>query len=153
MTIEREDELELIIAVCDRCGARLPLDIDFDAPDDKLAAELVDCGWAHDKPDKHRFAGDNFGNGGHVQIYARDFCQDCQDDEPAPKPLIVGGRHHPPRFIVDAFANDPCDEWARERVWRALGLSPMCGHPGGGPECQYCNGGFPFGRTDQRWRR
>lgn len=148
MTVERE-EPELVIAVCDGCGERRILDLDQDAPKEEIGEALLAIGWVQRAPERQRFVG-NFDRG-HVVTYAQDFCADCQSDEPKPAPLIVPGRayRHGP---IDAFANDPIDEWPRAAIWAALGLNPMCGHPKPHP-CAHCEAGFPLGRTDQRWRR
>lgn len=148
MTIEREADLEIAIAVCDECGERQPLDVD---PDDAeaITAELVNCGWQQGKPDKARFA---TGLGlRYTETYARDLCGDCQDAAPGPKPVMRAG-HRPVAVVRDAFANDPIDQWPAHLVFAALGLNRLCGHPSVGVECSYCQQGYGVGRTTGRLR-
>ena len=148
MTVERE-EPELLVAVCDGCGDRRILDLDQHAHKDEIADALLAIGWEHGKPERQRFP-TSLGLG-HTEIYPQDFCAICQSDEPKPEPRMVPGRARP-HGPIDAFANDPIDEWPRAAIWRALGLNPMCGHPKPHP-CPHCAAGFPIGRTDQRWHR
>lgn len=49
--------------------------------------------------------------------------------------------------------NDPCDEWPRDLIFKAVGLRGSCGHPKGRSECSYCVAGYPIGSTRPAWRR
>lgn len=147
MTVEREP---YPAATCDKCGDRLLLDLEPDAEEREIQAALAEAGWIRGKPEKQAFPTFLARN---VQVYENDLCGDCQSDDPAPRPKFVS---RPPRpRVADPLANDPCDEWPRSAIFKAVGLRPDCGHPPSSPpeKCGYCERGFPIGRTDAWWRR
>jgi hypothetical protein len=152
MTVERE-EPGVFVAVCDRCGERLPLDLDPEASDEEAREEMRLCGWVSGKPERQRFEG-CFSSGSYVESYADDLCHDCRDGEPGPRPKFDSGRRVRPH-TVDAFDNDPCDEWPRAVVFAAVGLRPGCGHPKGPfpAECDYCRDGYSIGSLSPYWKR
>lgn len=149
MTIARE-EPGVVTAICEGCGDRRVLDDEpFGADDRAVNAQLATLGWKRNKPDRVSF--DVSSAYGKMTIsYDQDFCPDCQTAEPKPHPRFLSCRVA--RLAVAPLANDPVDEWPRAKVWEALGLNPMCGHPGTYP-CSWCDFDYPIGRTDARARR
>lgn len=143
MSIDREERL--IVAVCDCCGLRRALDLAPDATDEEISEELAMAGWQQLKPERHRFAGYGIGKAKTV-IYPQDFCFDCDPDEPRSIPINSRLRLRSAK-VADAFANDPCDEWPRAKVWEMLNLRADCGHPRAATwgTCGYCEAGYPIG--------
>lgn len=130
---------------------RVTLDLDPEADDRDVAAELRALGWRREAPDRQKFG---HGYGATVVVYFHDLCGDCQGDEPRPHPRFGSGRVCQ-AATVGAFANDPCDEWPRTAIFVAAGLRPDCGHPKGDKfgSCAHCAAGHPIGHTTSWWRR
>lgn len=147
MTIDRVEPTALV-AVCDKCGDRHILDLDRDADDETISAELTYQGWKHRKPERKRFA---HASPTYTEVYEQDFCADCRTGERGPKPRMKGlPRGWTPSVGI---VNDPCDEWPRASIFKALGLHPMCGHPTRDIDCEFCHAGHPIGRIVPFWRR
>ncbi len=145
MTIDRS-EPGVLTVVCDHCGERHMLELGDDATNDEIAEELHLMSWEHRPPERVKF------NDGLskpiIGIFEQDFCDDCTDGTPDPKP-----RYCKPRIAPGPRENDPCDEWDRALIFDAVGLQG-CGHPHGSrSKCVYCDMGYPVGETRPFWKR
>jgi hypothetical protein len=139
VTVSRDTELGVMLATCDQCGETVPLD-------DRT--ELVARGWRLCASQTHHFKSD-YGVG-YTETYARDLCATCASDEPAPRPRYGSGRR-----AMARVTDDPCDDWPRALVWRALGLRETCGHPldSDPVHCGACERGQPIGDSRAWWQR
>lgn len=142
MTIQKDGTL--VAVFCDGCGQEWWLDAKPDDGDDAILAEIEEFDWKHYAPEKRRFKD---GLTAYTETYERDLCEVCRTDDPAPKPVTKPLASIPKRIVQpDAFANDPCDEWPRAKVWEAVGLRGDCGHPKGPTLCAVCG-------EDRYWPR
>lgn len=147
MTIRQEDEAIPWRVICDECGEVEYLEAEFDAEMAGLVVEVQMLGWRHDAPSKVKFIHGTFGDRPLTQTYENDLCPVCKTDEPRPKPIIRDKPVYRPIVSHDAFANDPCDEWPRKKVWEAAGLRTDCGHPKGPARCPICDWPSLYGST------
>lgn len=151
MTIERSEDVPVTV-FCDRCGERLPLDVDHETTDTEVVNVMRAEGWQRGPIERQRF---DAAIAPYSVLYEDDRCPDCIDDDSGSRAKFGADRKPAPR-VAGFGADDPCDEWPRAAVFTAIGLRPDCGHPRQPRDfghCGYCERGFPIGRVDVQWRR